>query len=93
MVCINEPTFDIFLDFLSYRDGLVALRSSGLFSADDSFSSKQWCFCEGQKELAHTMVRLQLFLFSKKNWRISVSEHLVDFSTFLLHRFTASLAP
>jgi hypothetical protein len=47
--------------------------------------------CEGRKELAHTMVRLQL-IYSLKELAHFCSEHLLDFSTYLLHRFIASLA-
>ncbi len=46
---------------------------------------------EGRKELAHSTVRLQMILFSKITG-VFCSEHLVDFSTYLLHRFTALLA-
>jgi hypothetical protein len=48
--------------------------------------------CEDWKELAHVTVRRQLILFSKITGEFC-SEHLVDFSIDLLHRFTASLVP
>jgi hypothetical protein len=66
------------------------LRNFGILSLQCG-TGRVW-YCEGRKELAYMIVRLQLILFSEETGAFYFPT-LFDFSTYLLHRFTASLAP
>ncbi len=77
---------------LGYRCILRLFEMNGKYKPWPVLLFHYLWMCEGRKELAHTTVRLQLIL-SPEITGAFLFRTLVDFSTYLLHRFTASLAP